>query len=101
MQEYKKDPNKNQPLTKREEEMLEFINEKLLSRQQNKLSRKEEEMLWKFNEKNIGPEANKKMSIMQKNSLLMERSPDKWKTAYRDQYRNFSHSPEKKDEYDP
>jgi len=45
----------------------------------------------------VGKEANKKKSVVQKNQILMERSPEKWKTSYRDQYRQFTKSPQKGD----
>lgn len=45
----------------------------------------------------LGRTANKKPSMTKKNEILMERSPEKWKTMYRDQYRKFAHSPMKQD----
>lgn len=38
---------------------------------------------------------NKNLTYGQRHAILMERSPQKWKTSYRDQYRKFCESPGK------
>ena len=35
--------------------------------------------------------------MINQNEVLMERSPDKWKTTNRDQFRKFTNSPAKED----
>jgi len=54
-----------------------------------------EALKWETPESPIGKAANKKKTIGQMNQILMERSPQKWKTMYRDQYRKFTNSPGK------
>ena len=44
-----------------------------------------------------GKAGNKKKSMVNHNEILMERSPDRWKTTNRDQFRKFTNSPTKED----
>lgn len=57
-----------------------------------------EALVWQTPESPIGRAGNKKKKTMiEQNKILMERSPEKWKTMYRDQFRKFAHSPQKHD----
>lgn len=54
-----------------------------------------EALIWEGPPEPFGRAANKKRSMVEQNQHLMERSPEKWKTSYRDQYRKFAESPGK------
>ena len=56
-----------------------------------------EALMWQTPESPIGRAGTKKKTMIEKNKILMERSPEKWKTMYRDQFRKFTHSPQKQE----